>query len=698
MQALVAALPEDLQAVGADAEAKLETRFDQLSSDVGAKQEQLVDAIAHRYVETRDALDARIDELKAANAGVVGAALDFIAGVVRTISSLKDMLLGVLAKAADVIGDIISNPIGFLGNLVDGVMGGLNRFVKRIGVHLENAFTSWLFGALTSAGITLPARLDFAGILDLVLQVLGLTYQSIRARVALAVGEPVVARMEQAVDIFKTLATTGIAGLWSWLKDRLADLEGMVLGRIKEWVVERVIKGGIAWIIGLLNPAAAFIKACKAIYDIVMFVVERGSQIMEFVNSVLDSVGAIARGNISVAVDKVESALANALPLAISFLASLLGLGGISEKIKSIIAAVRKPIERAIDAVIMGTARAFKRTFGPAAGWVKGKVDAGKRWAQGKVESGKDWAKSKLATPGQAAQQEPVDADLRHDAAIGDGLAAIDQAEAPYVVHGQISREDAVRVAATVKREHPVFSRLEVVEGEHDWDYLWRGSGGSVHRTRSTALPADPGVSAPGLGRIGSHGSKPSSQRNGPAIHWLESEHVIPFATGKRLWQMVDLVVPGRGGHEDRGQTTIMIYYGAARIKTPADNELSEAFEAAVGRAGFQTTLTRARRAFDAGDRGALKGASDVLAQLMQGLRVAKDDAVGRTNTAIAQENQQRTEGSTRTNGERRGPPGAAELPLPTAGAVSSAAESQYDNIVGLVEREVSAVNVSVGR
>ena len=35
------------------------------------------------------------------------------------------MLLNVLSKAASVIGDIISDPIGFLGNLVDGVKSGV---------------------------------------------------------------------------------------------------------------------------------------------------------------------------------------------------------------------------------------------------------------------------------------------------------------------------------------------------------------------------------------------------------------------------------------------------------------------------------------------------------------------------------------------------------------------------------------------
>ena len=82
--------------------------------------------------------------------------------------------------------------------------------------------------------------------------------------------------MEQTVDVFKTLVTEGAAGLWEWIKDKLGDLKDMVLGAIKDFVIEKVIKAGITWLISLLNPAAAFIKACKAIYDIVMFIVERG--------------------------------------------------------------------------------------------------------------------------------------------------------------------------------------------------------------------------------------------------------------------------------------------------------------------------------------------------------------------------------------------------------------------------------------
>ena len=294
----VAQLPQDLKKVGQEAESKLESQFEQLESDIESKQREMVDTLARKYVESRDALDARIDEMKAANQGLVDKAMDAIVGVIKTIIQLKNMLLGVLAKAAGVIGDILADPIGFLSNLIGGIKAGLSQFVGNIVGHLQQGLMGWLTGALGNAGIELPKTFDIKGIFSLVLQVLGLTYASIRARVVKQVGEPVVQKLEQTVDIFKVLITEGLGGLWRFVQDRIGDLEETVIGGIKDFIIEKVIKAGITWLIAFMNPAAAFIKACKAIYDIIMFLIERGSEIMAFVNSVLDSIAAVAKGNI----------------------------------------------------------------------------------------------------------------------------------------------------------------------------------------------------------------------------------------------------------------------------------------------------------------------------------------------------------------------------------------------------------------
>ena len=89
----------------------------------------------------------------------------------------------------------------------------------------------WLFGALGDAGIKLPKTFDLAGIFDLVdAGARADLPEHPRRAWSKLVGEPVVEKMEQVVDVFKTLVTKGVGGLWEWIKDKLGDLEEMVLG------------------------------------------------------------------------------------------------------------------------------------------------------------------------------------------------------------------------------------------------------------------------------------------------------------------------------------------------------------------------------------------------------------------------------------------------------------------------------------
>jgi hypothetical protein len=126
------------------------------------------------------------------------------------------------------------------------------------------------------------------------------------------------------------------------------------------------------WILSLLNPASAFVRACKAIIDIITFFIQRGSQIVELVNAVIESVTAIANGAVGGAAKAIENAMSKALPVIIGFMASLLGLGGITGKIQDIIKRVRQPIEKAIDWVIAQAVK-FAKKIGNKLGFGKGK-------------------------------------------------------------------------------------------------------------------------------------------------------------------------------------------------------------------------------------------------------------------------------------------------------------------------------------
>ena len=448
VEEFVRGLEGSVRQFGEEALQSVSGEFDAMTAEIDERRDGLIDSLTQQYKESYERMSAREEQLRSENKSLWERVYDATVGLVNKIIEFKNLLLGVLGRAADIIGDIIAHPIRFLGNLVTGVMQGLKNFLANIGTHLQQGLMGWLFGTMAEAGIQMPATFDLKGILSLVLQVLGLTYANIRARAVRILGEEMVSRLEQVAEIFKIMITQGPAGLWEYIKEKIGDLKTMVIDGIKSFVIEKVIISGITWVISLLNPASAFIKACKAIYDIIMFFVTRGSQILSLVNAVLDSLAAIASGAVAGVAAAVENALARALPVAISFLASLLGLGGISQKIREIIEKIQQPVNTTIDWVINKAVQMVK-------------------------------AAGKLFTGGSRKDDEtPETDDPEHDAKLEAGLAEIDQEEQKYLEDGKITREHAEEVATKIKTEHPIFKSLTVVDGGERWDYQYTASSG----------------------------------------------------------------------------------------------------------------------------------------------------------------------------------------------------------------------------
>ena len=305
--------------------------------------------------------------MKEANKGFLQKAFEFIKGVVETIINLVKMLIEVLKHAAQFVGALIKDPIGFLGNLINAVTTGLNQFIANFTTHLQGALIGWLTGEMGSAVSPQPTSLDPPGILSLAVQILGITYANVRSRAVRIAGEPIVARLEQTADVFKRLVANGPIALARDILGKLGDLKSQVIDGIVDFVKKQVIVAGITWILGLLTPASAFIRAAKAIYDIIRFFIELATQIIEFVNSVLNSIGLIVSGAIQNAANAIESSLSKGLTLAISFLASLVGVTGIGAKVRGIVERVRGPINTAIDGVIrpvLAAAKALARKVG----------------------------------------------------------------------------------------------------------------------------------------------------------------------------------------------------------------------------------------------------------------------------------------------------------------------------------------------
>ncbi|SDE09291.1 Helix-turn-helix [Kordiimonas lacus] len=296
-------------------------------------------------------------------------------GALKLVGAPVEKFMALFNKGKAVLGKIFSDPIQFVKNLAGAVKQGLQLFLKNIRKHLMGGLIGWLTGALGGAGITLPAKWDIKGIFSLVMQILGLTYDRIREKLVKRLGEKTVGRIEKAIEFIKLLVTKGPVALWEKLKDKLASLKDAVISGIKEWVISKVIMEGVTWVLGLLNPAGALIKVIKVLYSVVMFFIERWSQIVAFATSVFNSIGEIANGQLAKAAKYVEATIGKAVPVMISFLASLLGLGGISDKIRKIIEKIRKPIDKGVDKILDWIVKKAKDLIAKVKGKGKGKED-----------------------------------------------------------------------------------------------------------------------------------------------------------------------------------------------------------------------------------------------------------------------------------------------------------------------------------
>ena len=267
----------------------------------------------------------------------------------------------ILRRAASVLRTIFGDPIRFVGHLVRAGIQGFRQFFSNIRTHLVSGLVGWITGALGGAGLTLPTVWDLRGILSLVLQILGLTWQNIRAKLVRVTSERAVLVLETGFELVVTLVREGPMAAWQQIVGQLATLRDTVLGQVRDWVINTVVSQAVMRIASMLNPAGAVIQAIIAIYNTIMFVRERLQQIMAVAESFFNSIAAIAAGQIGAAADRVEQTMARLVPVVISFLARLLGLGGISDTIRNIIARIRAPIERALDWLVNWIATQARR-------------------------------------------------------------------------------------------------------------------------------------------------------------------------------------------------------------------------------------------------------------------------------------------------------------------------------------------------
>ncbi len=266
-----------------------------------------------------------------------------------------------LRRARGAFRTIIRNPIGFVRNLVRAGQMGLRSFATNFLTHLRTSLINWLTGTMSGTGVYIPQAFSLREILKFILSVLGLTWQNIRRKLVRAVGEAPVRAMETWFALVRTLVTEGPAAAWRQILEGIQNLREMVIEQIMSFVQTRIIQAAITRLVSMLSPAGAFIQAIIATYNTIMFFVERMRTIMQVAMSFVNSIAAIAAGNLGAAARRVESTMAGMLTLVISFLARIAGLGRVADAVTRIIDRVRRPIDRALDRVVAWIVRQARR-------------------------------------------------------------------------------------------------------------------------------------------------------------------------------------------------------------------------------------------------------------------------------------------------------------------------------------------------
>ena len=356
-------LSEEEKKLGQDAYDNINDKYTDLENAVYEKQDELAKGLADTYHKSVGKLREKYEEIKKrVESNWLTGALAMIKGVIETIKKLRDLINNLLAVIASVIDVIMNDPIAFMGNLFSGIKMGFQNFVSNIKKHIIGGLLQWLTGTLGPMGITLPENIfSLSGIFSLVMQVLGLGWDTVRRRAVKIIPEPALEVLEKSFEVFNLIRTKGIAGIWEFLKDKFTDLKEVVLDAIQELVTMTIIEAGVKWLLSLLIPGAGFVKAIMAIKDVIVFFVESAVALLP---AVIEGILGLASGSIALVAKSIEMGIAKIIPIFISLMAKLLGIGGLAKRVTKIIGKIRKRIDRQIDKMIRKAQQKAKKMFG----------------------------------------------------------------------------------------------------------------------------------------------------------------------------------------------------------------------------------------------------------------------------------------------------------------------------------------------
>jgi hypothetical protein len=385
-------------------QARFGQRLDGLRDEANKARTQLNKQLAEKLTTTVHDVRVQVQGLRQKARGLVGRIADAVKAFLRDPwRAILEGLLSILgipsadfwalvAKIKKVIKDIANDPLGFAGKLLKAVGQGFSLFFDHIGKHLLEGLLGWLLSGLGSVGVEVPKDFSLKSVITFFLQIMGITWQRIRALIAKRIGERNMAMIEKAWEIVSTLVKKGPAGIFEMLQDKLNPKEilDQVLTTARDAIIEAVVTRVTARILMLFNPVGAILQAIEAIYRVLKWIINNAARIFRLVETVVNGIADILAGNIGGMAKAVEKALAGLIPPVISFLADYLGFGNLPEKIAGVIKKLQGWVESILDRVIGWLFEQAKRLFAAVKDAAGNIVEWWKKKSPFKADNGED--------------------------------------------------------------------------------------------------------------------------------------------------------------------------------------------------------------------------------------------------------------------------------------------------------------------
>ncbi|MBP1223609.1 DUF4157 domain-containing protein [Flavobacterium sp. 1355] len=386
----------------------------------------------------------------------IGRLIAFVAEIIRIVivAILEimnfpfDLIGNIITRALEAIEDIKKDPIGFLKNILKALKQGFIQFFDNIVTHLINGVTGWLMSELKDANIPVLTDFSLQGVITWVLEVLNISMEKIWEKLAAhpRIGPARVARIRSMINtlegiwtFIKDVQERGMAAIWDKIQEQLSNLWNTVLDAVKNFVMERIVNRITARLLSMLDPTGimAVINGAMAFFSAIQSFIKYLREMLEVVNSFVNGVADLARGNVTTAADYLERTMGQAMPVVIGFLANQVGLTGIGARIGEMIISVQQMVDEALtwlvnQAVDRGMAM-LDRLMGRSA-------------------------------PEEATASGPI----------AGALAEINSESEKEKDGGQITQEEAEVIKNKVNADHPnVINISSVTDGGENWDFIY---------------------------------------------------------------------------------------------------------------------------------------------------------------------------------------------------------------------------------